>query len=79
MAPKTEKYRKYYLKCSNTFFADCNSNIQIQIQRQDFNLLKMLLKNSGYIIYLNLNKVKIEKYNKINKNKIINKYIKIIE
>ena len=23
MALKTEKYRKYYLKCSNTFFADC--------------------------------------------------------
>ena len=25
MALKTEKYRKYYLKCSNTFFADCTS------------------------------------------------------
>ena len=23
LALKTEKYRKYYLKCSNTFFADC--------------------------------------------------------
>ena len=26
MALKTEKYRKYYLKCSNTFFADCTIN-----------------------------------------------------
>ena len=26
MALKTEKYRKYYLKCSNTFFADCISS-----------------------------------------------------
>ena len=26
MALKTEKYRKYYLKCSNTFLAGCIVN-----------------------------------------------------
>ena len=36
-----------------------NSKVQNQIQWQDFNLLKILLKNSGYNIKLNLNNIKL--------------------
>ena len=41
-----------------------NSNVQNQVQWQYFILQKILLKNSGDNINLNLNKVKNEKVNK---------------
>ena len=37
-----------------------NSNLQNQIPCRGFNLLKILIENSGYNISLNLNEAKIE-------------------
>ena len=47
MALKTEKYRKYYLKCSNTFLVGCN------YKKVDNFARAILSSNAGCIVEIN--------------------------
>ena len=49
MALKTEKYRKYYLKCSNTFFADCKQTLTAILRLYSQLLHSLLIGTVGYV------------------------------